>query len=376
MVQILTVYGPAFLIALSVLVFFHELGHYLAARWNGVRVEVFSIGFGRELFGWTDSHGTRWKFSIMPLGGYVKMFGDVNAASAGSPEIEGLSPDEKAVCFQTKRVGQRAAIVFAGPLANYILAVVILALLYIFVGQQSTPAVVNEVLPGSAAAVAGIKPGDKVVMVDGSAIERFEELRQVVSLRPDQTMQMDVLRDGHIVHLTVTPQRHRFQDKFGNWHEIGLLGVGGRGVETVRYGPATALWRAVIETKSVTGATITSIGQMFAGTRKTDDIGGPLRIAEMSGQMIKLGPVEFIWFLAVLSLHLGLINLVPVPMLDGGHLLFYGIEALRGRPLGERAQEYGFKIGLALVLTLMVFATWNDLFVHFRVVDLIKGLVS
>lgn len=376
MVQILTVYVPAFLVALSVLVFFHELGHYLVARWNDVRVEVFSIGFGRELFGWTDSHGTRWKFSIMPFGGYVKMFGDVNAASAGSAEIESLTPAEKAVCFHTKRVGQRAAIVFAGPLANYILAVVILALLYVFIGQQSTPAVVNEVLPDSAAATAGIKPGDRVVMVDGTAIERFEELRQIVSLRPDQTMQMDVLRDGHIVHLEVTPRRHRFQDKFGNWHEIGLLGVGGRGVETVRYGPVTAVWRAILETKSVTAATITSIGQMFAGTRKTDDIGGPLRIAEMSGQMISLGPVEFIWFLAVLSLHLGLINLVPVPMLDGGHLLFYGIEALRGRPLGERAQEYGFKIGLALVLTLMVFATWNDLFVHFRVVDLIKGLVS
>ena len=209
MVQILTVYGPAFLVALSVLVFFHELGHYLVARWNGVRVEVFSIGFGRELFGWTDSHGTRWKFSIMPLGGYVKMFGDVNAASAGAAEVESMTPAEKDVCFHTKRVGQRAAIVFAGPLANYILAVVILALLYIFIGQQSTPAVVNEVLPGSAAATAGIRPGDKVVMVDGCAIERFEELRQVVSLRPDQTMQMDVLRDGHIVHLTVTPRRHQ-----------------------------------------------------------------------------------------------------------------------------------------------------------------------
>jgi regulator of sigma E protease len=376
MVQILTVYGPAFLVALSVLVFVHELGHYLVARWNDVRVEVFSIGFGREIFGWTDSHGTRWKFSIMPLGGYVKMFGDVNAASAGAAEVEAMTPAERAVCFHTKRVGQRAAIVFAGPFANYLLAVLILALLYVFIGQQATPAVVSEVLPNSAAATAGIKPGDKVVMVDGTSIDRFEELRQIVSLRPDTTMAMDVLRDGRIVHLTVTPARHRFQDKFGNWHEIGLLGVGGRGVETVRYDPVTAAWRAVLETKSVASATVTSIGQMFAGTRKTDDIGGPLRIAEMSGQMIKLGPVEFIWFLAVLSLHLGLINLVPVPMLDGGHLLFYGIEALRGRPLGERAQEYGFKIGLALVLTLMVFATWNDLFVHFRVVDIIKGLVS
>jgi regulator of sigma E protease len=376
MVQILTVYGPAFLVALAVLVFIHELGHYLVARWNGVRVEVFSIGFGREIFGWTDSHGTRWKFSIMPLGGYVKMFGDVNASSAGSADVDKMTPAEREVCFHTKRVGQRAAIVFAGPFANYLLAVVVLALLYVFVGQQSTPAIVNEVLPNSPASEAGIRPGDKVVMVDGTTVKRFEELRQIVSLRPETTMQMDVERDGRIVHLTVTPKRHEFQDKFGNWHEIGLLGVGGRGVETVRYDPATALWRAVLETKSVAAATVTSIGQMISGTRKTDDIGGPLRIAEMSGQMIQLGPIEFIWFLAVLSLHLGLINLVPIPMLDGGHLLFYGIEALRGRPLGERAQEYGFKIGLALVLTLMVFATWNDLFVHFRVVDIIKGLVS
>jgi regulator of sigma E protease len=376
MVQILTVYGPAFLVALTVLVFVHELGHYLVARWNGVRVEVFSIGFGRELFGWNDRHGTRWKFSIMPLGGYVKMFGDVNASSAGAADVEKMTPAEREVCFHTKRVGQRAAIVFAGPFANYLLAVVVLALLYVFIGQQSTPAVVTELLPGSAAALAGIRPGDKVVMVDGDKIDRFEELRQVISLHPETTMQMDVLRNGETLHLTVTPTRHRFQDKFGNWHEIGLLGVGGRGVEMIRRDPATAVWQAVLETKSVAGATVTSIGQMFSGTRKTDDIGGPLRIAEMSGQMIQLGPIEFIWFLAVLSLHLGLINLVPVPMLDGGHLLFYGIEALRGRPLGERAQEYGFKIGLALVLTLMVFATWNDLFVHFRVVDIIKGLVS
>ncbi len=368
-------YVVPFLVILTVLVFVHEMGHYLVARRNGVRVEVFSIGFGREIFGWTDSAGTRWKFSLIPLGGYVKMFGDSNVTGAGAGATAGMTPEEREVSFLHKRLGQRSAIVFAGPLANYVFAIIVLTGLFAFYGQPFTPAVVGTVQPESAAAEAGIKPGDRIVGIDGSRIERFEDVRQIVAMSPEVTMTIVVERNGAEVSLRATPRRTVLTDNFGNEHEIGLLGVTRRGVEFVRHDPLTAVWRSVKETMSITSATFKAIGQMFAGTRATKELGGPLRIAQMSGQMAQGGFYTFLWFMGVLSLHLCLINLFPVPMLDGGHLLFYGIEAIRGKPLGEQAQEYGFRIGLALVLTLMLFVTWNDL-VHLKVVDFIIELVT
>ncbi len=347
-----------FLIVLTVLVFVHEMGHYLLARKNGVRVEVFSIGFGPEIFGWTDRVNTRWKFSLIPLGGYVKMFGDADAASR--PSGEPMTEEERAVAFQSKRLGQRAWIVAGGPLANFILAIVIFAGLFTFVGQPFTPATVGEVLPDSAAAEAGFQPGDRIVRVDGSSVERFEELQTIVQLSAGQPLEIDVLRDGQEVALTAKP-RPATQESFGSEQQVWRLGISRSGAEYKRHDPLTAVWRATVETVSVTGNTLKAVGQMITGDRSSKELGGPLRIAQMSGQVAEFGILSLLTLVAILSVNLGLINLFPIPMLDGGHLFFYAIEALRGRPLGERAQEYGFRIGLALVLSLMVFATWNDL---------------
>ena len=369
-------YIVPFLIILTVLVFVHEFGHYLIARWNGVRVEVFSIGFGPELFGWWDRAGTRWKFSTIPLGGYVKMFGDSDASS-GLPAagLARLAQSDREVSFHYKRLGQRAAIVAAGPGANFLFAVMLLAILFTTYGQPFTPAEVGQVQPGSAAEQGGIHPGDVILSLDGSTVQRFEDVQQIVRLNPGVPMTIVVRRDGQEQTLHVTPSRTELTDRFGNHYQIGLLGIARSGMEYVKRDPATAIVQAGAETWDLSVSTLKALWQIIIGTRATDELGGPLRIAQMSGEVAQGGVVAVLWFMAVLSINLGLINLFPVPVLDGGHLLFYAAEAVRGKPLGQRAQEYGFRIGLALVLTLMVFATWNDL-VHLRIVEFVKGLVT
>jgi regulator of sigma E protease len=350
-----------FLVVLTVLVFVHELGHYLVARRNGVRIEVFSIGFGPEIFGWYDRAGTRWKLSAVPLGGYVKMYGDADASSLPSGSLDAMTVEDREFSFHHKRLGQRVAIVAAGPVANFVFAIVLLAGLFSTVGQPFTPADVGQVQPGSAAEQGGIKPGDTITAIDGRQIDRFEDVQQAVALNNGAPMAIVVRRDGREVTLEVTPQMTERTDRFGNVHRIGLLGIGRSGVEYVRRDPATAVVKAAEETWNLSTGTLKAIWQMIVGARTTDELGGPLRIAQMSGEVAQGGVVAIVWFMAVLSVNLGLINLFPIPVLDGGHLLFYVAEAIRGRPLGQRAQEYGFRIGLALVLTLMVFATWNDL---------------
>nr|WP_295827726.1 RIP metalloprotease RseP [uncultured Azospirillum sp.] len=365
----------AFLLVLTVLVFVHELGHYLIARRNGVRIETFSIGFGPELFGFTDRAGTRWKFSALPLGGYVKMFGDADPASTPGAHLTAMSAEERAVSFHHKRVGQRAAIVAAGPIANFVFSIVVLSLLFMTAGQSFTPPDVGGIQPGSAAERAGIKPGDLILSVDGTEVQRFEEIRQIVSIRPGESLAIELKRDGRVMTLTATPESQTVTDRLGNAHQIGLLGISRGSVGMMRHDPLTAVWQAGREVAGMITGTFTALGQMVQGSRGTEELGGPLRIAQMSGEVAQSGWYPLVWFMTFLSVNLGLINLFPVPMLDGGHLLFYGIEKLLGRPLGARAQEYGFRIGLALVLTLMVFATWNDL-VQLRVVDFFRGLVS
>ena len=476
-----------FLIVLTVLVFVHEMGHYWIARRNGVRVETFSIGFGPEIFGWTDSVGTRWKVSWLPLGGYVKFFGDMDVASRpdpsmqpevqnmlrasgdedeadpGDPSMHILTEEEKAVAFPYKKLWQRAAIVAGGPLANFVFAIVVFAVLFMTVGQPYTPPLIGAVDPGSAAQKAGIRPGDRVVSINGASIDSYQDLERAADLSPDKALSITVLRNGAKVNLTATPKGTMQKDTFGEEHLLGTLGtnraayvgevlpdspaaqagirtgdriikVGDEKIENFddlvrvitanpgvklpvtlirddkeivldvtpqtvteaddsgvpqkkgrlgvnnsperqRLNPVSAVWQATAETGSTIKMILTAVGQLFTGERSLDELRGPGTMAKMSGQIAKVGVVELINFMALLSINLGLVNLFPIPMLDGGHLLFYGFEAVRGRPLGLRAQEYGFRIGLVMVLFLMIQAIWND-FKSLSVFEYVSGLFS
>ncbi len=360
-----------FLIILSIVVFVHEWGHYRVARACGVRVEVFSIGFGPELVGFTDRRGTRWKISAIPLGGYVKMLGDADATSA-TVDVRAIGDPES---FPAQTVGRRAAIVAAGPLANFLFAVVLLAILFMVSGRPFTPAEIGAVQPESPAAAAGLRPGDRVLAVDGQPIESFEELQAIVRAAPETPLRFTVLREERELDVTVVPALSEFTDRFGVVHRIGLIGVSRSGIEFKRSGPLEALIEAGAETVRMIGATLKGLAEMVIGTRGTQELGGPLRIAQMSGEIARDGLVPALWFTAVLSINLGLINLFPIPLLDGGHLALYAVEAVRGRPLTERSQEIAFRLGLAMVLSLMLFATWNDI-VHLKIVEFITGLIS
>lgn len=364
-------YIVVFLLVLTVLVFVHEYGHYWVARKNNVRVEVFSIGFGPELYGWTASSGTRWKISAIPLGGYVKMFGE-SGEDEDSPE---LSEQDKAVSFHYKTVGQRAAIVAAGPIVNFIFAIFAFAVLAGVIGTAVPLAAVGKVVKDSSADVAGLVPGDQFISIEGENVYYFSDLRRIVSANPNKPISLIVKRDGNEIVLNATPRSTVRANAEGVEVEVGLLGVEWNPdfVEYERQNPIMALWVGAQRTYYVSTNILTYIGDMVSGRRGTDELGGPLRIAQISGQMAQQGIAEVIFLMAMLSVNLGLINLFPIPMLDGGHLAFYSVEALLGKPLGAKAQEYGFRFGLILVLMLVVFVTWNDL-VHLEVIESIKGL--
>jgi regulator of sigma E protease len=359
-------YVVPFLFVLTIVVFFHELGHFLVARWAGVKVLTFSIGFGPELVGFNDRHGTRWKVSAIPLGGYVKFFGDDTEASTPSTEtLAAMSDEERQGSFHHKKVGPRAAIVAAGPIANFILAIVIFTCLFTFFGKPSTTAQVDKIEAGSAAAAAGFQVGDVVTAIDGNAIGSFSDMQRIVSVRGGDKLAFTIKRGDSIIQLQATPEQREVKDPFGNSHRQGILGITRSTAPgetlTERVDPATALWLGVKETWFVIDRTLAYIGGVFTGREAASQVGGPLGIARISGQVATIGLAALIHLAAVLSISIGLLNLFPVPLLDGGHLLFYAVEAVRGRPLSERAQEMGFRIGLALVLMLMVFATYNDI---------------
>jgi regulator of sigma E protease len=372
--------GP-FILVLGVLIFIHELGHYLAARSVGVHVEVFSIGFGRTIVGWTGRDGTYWKVGWIPLGGFVRLHGQESAEDRLAAEAEAREKGEpvpvwrEGRTFAEKSVGRRAWVVAAGPLANFLLAAVLLAGLYATAGRPNTAAVVTAVQENSAASRAGLQPGDRILSVDGRSVSRFEEVQGLIRLRPGQTLAVEIDREGQRVALTATPDRREVTDRFGNVQVMGLLGVSGGVPEYARLGPAQALVAGVAETVRMTDQTLVALWQMITGARGTEEIGGPLRIAQLSGQVAEGGIAPLIGLMALLSINLALINLFPIPVLDGGHLMFYAAEAIRGRPLPPRAQEYGFRAGLALLLGLFVLATWNDL-TQLRVIDWVAGLVG
>ncbi|GGB30468.1 zinc metalloprotease [Tistrella bauzanensis] len=366
-------YPIGFAVVLGIVVFVHEFGHYWVARRCGVTVETFSIGFGPEIFGWTARSGTRWKVSLLPLGGYVKMYGDANASSAGGSAADDLENGK--VSFQGRPLKARAAIVAAGPVFNFIYAIVALAALYMIWGQQTTPAVIGTVVESSPAAAAGLQPGDRVVGIDGQPVTRFEELQTAVMAGNGAPVTLAVDRDGRMLAIGLTPEMVSVEDRFGNTHQMPRIGIAASGTEWVRQGPVEAIGGAARETVSIVVLTFTSVGEMIAGDRGTEELAGVIGIAQMSGEVVRMSVATVIWFTAMLSINLGLINLLPVPLLDGGHLAFYAAEAVRGRPLSQRSQEYGFRLGLVLVLTLMVVATWNDL-VRLRVVDYLSGLFS
>lgn len=361
-------YAVPFLFVLTIVVFFHELGHFLVARWAGVKVLTFSVGFGPELVGFNDRHGTRWKISAIPLGGYVKFFGDESEASTPSAALESMSAQEREQSFHHKKVGPRAAIVAAGPIANFILAIVIFATLFTFFGKPSTTPRVDQVQEGSAAAKAGFQPGDLVVAIDGAKITSFTEMQRTVSISAGQPLKITVKRGDASQDLLATPDLREIKDNFGNTHRVGVLGITRANqpgdVTTEKVNPALAVWLGVKETWFVVDRTLSYVGGIFTGRESADQVGGPLRIAQVSGQVATVGLTALFHLAAVLSISIGLLNLFPVPLLDGGHLMFYAIEAIRGKPLSERAQEVGFRIGLGLVLMLMVFATYNDI-LHF-----------
>lgn len=358
-------YIVPFLFVLTIVVFFHELGHFLVARWCNVKVDAFSVGFGREIIGRYDRHGTRWKLCMIPLGGYVKFAGDENAASVPDRErIEAMSEAERRTAFVAKPVWQRAAVVAAGPIANFILAVVIFSGIFMTFGQIVTTPVVETVRPESAAERGGLQAGDLILSVDGQKIETFTDLQRIVSVSADIPLHLEVERGGQTVNLTVTPEFQELRDRFGNVQRIGLLGVSRspkpEDLVHVTYGPLEAVAQGARETLFVATRTVDYIWGVISGREAADQLGGPIRVAQISGQVATQGIIPLLSLAAVLSISIGLINLMPIPMLDGGHLVYYLAEAVRGRPLSEGVQDIGFRIGLGIVLLLMVFATWND----------------
>jgi regulator of sigma E protease len=359
-------YLVPFVFVLSIVVFFHELGHFLVARLCGVRILAFSIGFGPEIAGFYDRHGTRWKIAVIPLGGYVKFFGDESAASTpDKARISSMDEAERAESFIFQPVIKRAAIVAAGPIANFLLAIVIFSGIFMLFGMQTMSPRVDEVQPDSPAAAAGFQPGDMVLSIGGEKIDSFSDMQRIVSDSAGDRLDIKVERNGKEVDLKATPELREEKDIFGNVHRIGLLGIkrspAPGDVKFQPVSPPRAVLLGAQETWFVVDKTLGYIGKVIVGRESANQLGGPIRIAQMSGQVASVSWVALIHMAAVLSVSIGLLNLFPIPLLDGGHLLFYSIEAMRGRPLSERAQEVGFRIGFAIVLMLMIFATFNDI---------------
>ncbi len=359
-------YLVPFLFILTIVVFVHEYGHYKVGRWCGVDVTTFSIGFGKEIFGWTDKHGTRWRFAAIPLGGYVKFAGDSNAASQPDAEaVAGLSQAELSRTLPGATVARRSAIVAAGPVANFIFAILVFAAIVMAFGRTTIAPRIDRVTPASAAAQAGLAPGDLILSVDGVQMSSFDEVRRVITINAENTLRFVVVRNSVETTIDVTPALVERRHALGV-ERVGVIGVTAANkpedVRQVSYGPVEAIAYGVRESWFIVTRTFDYLGKLLTGREKADQLSGVIHIAEVSGHVASTGGiVSLLTLAAVLSVSIGLMNLFPIPMLDGGHLVFYAFESLRGRPLSERVQEYAFKAGIAFVLMLTVFVTWNDI---------------
>lgn len=355
-----------FVIVLGVLIFVHEMGHYLVARWCGVHVQVFSIGFGPELFGWNDRKGTRWKVSLLPLGGYVKMFGEGSASTEERQRQDSeMEAADKAVSFAHKTVGQRSAIVAAGPIANFVLAIVVFFGLFIGFGKPNYPDFaetgIARVVEESAAEEAGFRVGDRILSVDGRAIETFADLVRIVTESEGRPLDFEIARDGRVMEIVAAARQESVETADGETIDVYRLGIGAPGVSYVKLGPIDAAVQSVAYTGTVTVETFKGVVGLISGQGSLDDAGGPVRIAQMSKDVGEIGFIAVLGFVAVLSINLGLLNLFPIPVLDGGHLLFYAFEAVLGRPVDARIQEISLRVGLSLLLAIMILFTANDI---------------
>jgi regulator of sigma E protease len=365
-----------FLIVLTIVVFVHEFGHYIVAKWNGVKIETFSIGFGPELFGWNDKSGTRWRFSLLPLGGYVKMFGDADPTS--TPDLNrNFTEEEKSKAFHFKKIWQRSAVVFAGPGANFLFGIITLSVFLVIYGEVRTKPIIGEIVPHSAAEQAELRTGDTVIEANGKKIKWFQDLKMITMMSTGEPIVLKVLRDGSEIPISTQPQMRESKDVFGNIQKIPTLGIlaSQDATEYVTLNPLEAIGEAVVQTTDIISGTLVGIGQIIVGRRSTKELGGPIRIAKEVSHASKLGFRPTVWLTILLSINLGLINLFPIPVLDGGRLVFYAIEAIIRRPLSEKMQDYGMRIGLFLVFALMIFAVGNDL-MDIKLFEKLKALVS
>lgn len=351
----------AFLAVIGPLVFVHELGHYWVGRWCGVKVDAFSIGFGRKILGWTDRHGTVWKIGWLPLGGYVQFAGDRDAVSQPSADWQSLPTAERNRSFPAQPVWKRILIVLAGPVTNFLFAILILAGFAMAYGQVTTPPVVGEIVENSAAQKAGLQRGDRIVAIDGRTMESFADIPMTVAHRGGEAMTLSVERDGETFAVPLTPQIVKETDRFGNVGERGLIGIGPSDPVIADVSVVQAPMVAIKQVGQITRQMSEVITQLLTGNRSIKDMGGPLKIAKASGEFASLGFASFVFFAALISINLGFINLLPLPMLDGGHLVFYAYEAIRRKPANPAVQEWAFRFGFVAIALLMLVVTSNDL---------------